>query len=69
MDLETWLKKNEMPVIDFADAIGYSRQRIYQIINKERTAGADLIRAIRGYTKEEVSVESLLYPEDPAPTD
>jgi len=63
-DLETWLKENNISVAQAAKDIGYTRQRLYQIIRncKNRSAGADLIRKLLKYTNNEVSVDSLLNP-------
>ena len=63
MNFKDWLDLHNISVIEAAEAIGYTRQRLYQVITNETPAGAELIRAILEFTNHEVSAQSLLYPE------
>jgi hypothetical protein len=60
MNFKGWLDYHKVSVIEASQLLGYSRQRLYQVINQENPAGAELIRAILKLTNDEVSVQSLL---------
>jgi len=59
MNLSEYLEKYEIPVSTAAKEIGYSRQRLYQIISGERP-GTLLILSLVDWSKNEISIESLL---------
>lgn len=66
MIFEKWLRVRGLSVAEAAEDLGCSRQRIYQVINNECPAGAELVRKIYDYTDGEVSLESLLFPGEAA---
>ena len=63
MKLSAYLKLTGKSVIQAAEELGKTRQRLYQIINGGR-AGADLAERIETWSDGAVQREELLYPEN-----
>jgi len=61
MNLSEYLVKNEIPVAFAAKELGYSRQRLYQVMSGESQAGAELIRRIMDWSHRQVDFKTLLY--------
>lgn len=62
MRLKDWLKKNRIPITEFAEMINYNRITISEVISGRRKAGRKLIKLIEEATFGQVKAEDILKP-------
>jgi len=62
MKLQTYLHKKRISVSDAAEVLGYSRQRLYQVISGTHPPGRVLALRIVDWTNGKVDLKSLMEP-------
>jgi transcriptional regulator with XRE-family HTH domain len=64
MKLDAYLKKRNISVSDAAEVLGYSRQRLYQIMSGTSQPGRVLALRIVAWSKGKVTLKDLIANEE-----